>query len=276
MALASIVAQFDNFLIGTFVGYSTLGFYDRAYRIAQWPNLLLTLMVSRIGFVTFAKVQHDLPRLTQVVRLSLWALSTFGIPIILWISFGASDIVLLLYGTDWLESAFFLRFLAVYAIAWPFMLVGFWLMVALGHTRETMIMTLIQAVVMVAVATPLTWLWGVMGAIIGVGITMVVAFGVSCYYIFQQVHLSFLNIFGPAGLVASIVVITLLLLTRLTNWEQWYPLTRLLTIGIVGTCIFMMLLFVIRPVEMKRNLSYLGRVWKGHQHHAAEPINLKS
>jgi O-antigen/teichoic acid export membrane protein len=112
-ALSSIVTQFDNFLIGTFVGYATLGFYDRAYRIASWPNLLLTMIVSRIGFLTFAKVQNDPPRLTHAVRLSLWVLTTLGIPLALFLFFGASDIVQILYGGKWSQSAFFLRFLTI-------------------------------------------------------------------------------------------------------------------------------------------------------------------
>ena len=80
-ALGNIVTQFDNFLIGTFVGYATLGYYDRAYRIAHWPNLLLTMIITRIGFLTFARVQNDPPRLTHAMRLSLWVLTTFGIPL---------------------------------------------------------------------------------------------------------------------------------------------------------------------------------------------------
>jgi lipopolysaccharide exporter len=112
-ALSSIVTQFDNFLIGTFVGYATLGFYDRAYRIANWTNLLLTMVVSRMGFLTFAKVQNDLPRLTHAVRLSLWVLSVLGVPITLVLFFGAPDIVWILYGPKWSASAFFLRFLSI-------------------------------------------------------------------------------------------------------------------------------------------------------------------
>lgn len=134
-ALSNIVTQFDNFLIGTLVGYTTLGYYDRAYRIAHWPNLLLTVVITRIGFLTFARVQDDAPRLAHTMRLSLWVLTTLGIPMALFLFFGAPDVVLVLYGPTWSESAYYLRFLTIYSLVSPFINTGFWLAVALGHRR---------------------------------------------------------------------------------------------------------------------------------------------
>jgi PST family polysaccharide transporter len=102
---ATIVNQFDNFLIGTFVSPVTLGYYDRAYRLSQWPNVLLTQVLSRIGFLTFAKVQDDLPRLTHAMRLSLWVVTTVGLPIALILALGAAEIVEVLYGPSWATSS---------------------------------------------------------------------------------------------------------------------------------------------------------------------------
>ena len=155
-ALGSIVTQYDNFLIGTFVSTTTLGYYDRAYRIASWPNILLTTVVSRIGFLTFTKVRDDQMRLTQAVRLSLWVLLTLGIPIALVLFFGAPEVVQILYTNKYAESAYFLRFLTIYSLAWPFVSLGFWLAVAMGHPRQTVIFSGTQAVALIALGTPFT------------------------------------------------------------------------------------------------------------------------
>ena len=74
------------------------------------------MIVGRVGFLTYSKVQNDLPRQTHAVRLSVWVLSTLGIPITLLLVFGAPDIVYLLYGPTWSESAVYLRFLAIYSL----------------------------------------------------------------------------------------------------------------------------------------------------------------
>ncbi len=39
--LIGTTSQVDNFLLGTLGGATALGYYDRAYRMAQWPSLLL-------------------------------------------------------------------------------------------------------------------------------------------------------------------------------------------------------------------------------------------
>ncbi len=260
-ALGSIVTQFDNFLIGTFVGYATLGFYDRAYRIAHWPNLLLTVIVSRIGFLTFAKVQQDPPRLTHAVRLSLWVLTTLGVPIVLVLLFGASDLVQILYGPKWNESAFFLRFLTIYSLMWPFVSVGFWLSVALGHARTTTLLTATQAAAIVILATPLTLAWGVMGTILGVALTMALSFALSCYYIFRQVPLSFIETFGPPLVAACASAGLLLGVNQWPIWTQLAPLARLFATGLIGPGAFALVLLALRPKEMIERLQYVMRLW---------------
>jgi O-antigen/teichoic acid export membrane protein len=42
LGIVNIVNQYDNFLIGTLVSTTTLGYYDRAYRLSQWPNVMIT------------------------------------------------------------------------------------------------------------------------------------------------------------------------------------------------------------------------------------------
>ena len=138
MALLGVIAaQFDNFLVGTYVSRAELGYYDRAYRLAAWPNVLLTVAISRIAFLTIAKVKEDPERLAHTVRMSFWVAPPFGIPLALALSFAASDVVVVLYGDRWAPSAAFLRLLALASIGTAFMSISFWLAAALGGHRIT-------------------------------------------------------------------------------------------------------------------------------------------
>jgi O-antigen/teichoic acid export membrane protein len=256
-AQAAIVTQFDNFLIGTFVGYATLGFYDRAYRIAHWPNILLTMVVSRIGFLTFARVKDDLPRLTHAVNLSLWVLTTLGVPIALVSFFAAPDLVQLLYGARWSQSAVYLRFLTIYSLVWPVISTGFWLSVALGHTAITVRVTVAQSLALVVLATPLTLQWGVMGTLIGVGATMLLGFGMTCWYVFRQVPLSFSATFGPpllAGVTATVLLVGIL---RLPGSDSLSPLVRLGVVSATVPGIFWLTLFALQPQQMRARAQYV-------------------
>lgn len=258
-ALGSIVTQFDNFLIGTFVGATTLGYYDRAYRIASWPNVLLTMIVSRVGFLTFTKVRDDQARLTHAVRLSFWVLLTLGIPIALVLFFGADDVVKILYTNRYSESAYYLRFLTLYSLVWPLVSLGFWLSAALGHGRQTMFLMGAQAMTLIVLATPLTLQLGVTGTILGVIVTMLVALGLAMRYVFKQVPLSLRGVFGAHFVATMAAAIVLLALLQLPWWNSVTSLIRLALIGSCGGGTFMVLLFALRPAELKERAHYLRR-----------------
>jgi PST family polysaccharide transporter len=260
-ALSSIVTQFDNFLSGTFVGYATLGFYDRAYRIAHWPNVLLTTIVSRVGFLTFAKVHGDLPRLTHAVRLSLWVLSTLGMPMAIVLFFGAPDIVGMLYGARWSRSADFLRFLTIYALLWPYVSMGLWLSIALQHGQATLMLAAAPALSLIVLATPLTIALGVSGTLIGVGATMLIAFALSCRYIFDRVPLAFSETFLIHVAALGMAVLVTAAMMRIAAWGQFVALTRLLLIIVSGPGTFFATQFVLRPAEMTERLRYLRRAF---------------
>jgi PST family polysaccharide transporter len=257
-----IVGQFDNFLIGTFIGYTTLGYYDRAFRIAHWSNLLLITVATRVAFVTFAKVSTDLPRLTHAVRLSLWLSLTVGLPVTLTVFFGAEDIVYILYGPKWLESVFFLRFLVVYALAAPFVQLAIWLSTALGQVRTTILFTTIQAAIMMGVATILTLQFGVLGTMLGVGITEFLGFCFCCYYIFRQIPLTFGEVFGAPLIGAGFASIVLLILSNLTFWQSMGPMGRLALVGVTSCAIFFLMLLALRPQETVERIQYLRRTWR--------------
>jgi lipopolysaccharide exporter len=259
-ALGNIVTQFDNFLIGTFVGYATLGYYDRAYRIAHWPNLLLTMIITRIGFLTFAKVQNDPPRLTHAVRLSLWVLTTCGIPLALFLLFSAPDVVLVLYGPAWIESAYFLRFLTIYSLVWPFVSTGFWLAVALGHRRTVMTFTAVQAGLLIVLGTPLTLRWGALGTILAVGITMIVAFSMSTHYVFRHVQLTLREVYGAPllGLVVSLVVIGLSY--QVPAWNALPSFVRLGLTGLLSAGIYLATIFLVQPRVVRERVRYVRQL----------------
>ncbi len=257
-ALGGIVAQFDNFLIGTFVGYATLGFYDRAYRIAHWPNLLLTVVITRIGFLTFARVQNDAPRLAHTMRLSLWVLTTLGIPIALFLFFAAPDVVQVLYGPTWSESAYYLRFLTIYSLVSPFINTGFWLAVALGHRRIVTGFTGIQAVLLILLGTLFTLQWGVLGTILAVGITMLAGFSMTSYYIFRHVQLTVREVYAAPALGLVISLLRVSFIYQQPPWNALSPfvrlgLTGLLSAGIYLTTIF----FTAQPREMRERVGYV-------------------
>lgn len=53
-AIAGLTTQVDNMILGTIAGTVHLGYYDRAYRVAQWPALLLSAVLGRAAIFTYS------------------------------------------------------------------------------------------------------------------------------------------------------------------------------------------------------------------------------
>ena len=261
-AFNSIVTQYDNFLIGTFVGVTTLGYYDRAYRIAHWTNILLTLVISRVGFLTFSRVRDDAPRLTQAVRLSLWVLLTLGIPMTLMLFFGAADIVKILYTDRYSESAYFLRFLTIYSLFSPFISLAFWLAVSVGDHRRSVFLTTVQAATLIILGTPFTLWWGVNGTLVAVLITMVVAFVLGLWYVFHEVPLSIREVFGAHTVALFVAVLALCLIQLWSNWAALGALGRIVIISFLGPGLFAGVLLLLRPAEMRERIGYVRQQFR--------------
>ena len=202
----TILLQFDYFLVGTFISTATLGYYERAYKIAQWPTGLVTHIVSRTAFPTYAKLQDDRPRLSEAFNMTLWLITIVALPIALAIFATAPDFVRLLYGERWLPSAPLLRFLIVYSVLRPLLDDTGALFTATGKPRRTSTVLSAQAVTLVLAATPLTFMYGATGTAIGVGIAFVVGIILAYRFLTHEIDLSLAKAFRtPAlGLVAGL------------------------------------------------------------------------
>lgn len=261
-ANSSIISQYDNFLIGTFVGPATLGYYDRAYRTSQWANLLLTSPLIRVSLPTFSRVHDDPPRLAKSVQIVLWGLTTLGVPIALFVMYGASDIIKILYTSVWQDSAPFLSILALFTIFTPFAAVAQTLAIAQAHQRWMFILTVTQAMIMVCIGTPLTWWFGVNGTLLAVGLTALVGFVLGIRYMFSQKLFALREIFGPAIIALLISYFSVEAISYIPGWSQWTPILRLSAIAVSGPGIYTIMIFMLRPKETWANIQYLVEHFK--------------
>jgi teichuronic acid exporter len=94
----------DNILIGKYLGTSSLGYYDRSYKIMKMPVQNLTHIFSPVMPAMYASIKNDPLRIfnsyMQIVKL----LATVGFPLSIFLYFAAPEIISLVYGNQWTES----------------------------------------------------------------------------------------------------------------------------------------------------------------------------
>lgn len=264
---ATLVYQFDNFLVGTFVGIDTLGYYDRAYRIAQWSSILISSVLTRTVFYAYSRLQNDLARLTKTARMSLWIVTMFAAPLALAIFISADELVLFLFGAKWLPTATYLRFLVIYSVLRPLLDDANSLFIAVGHPRRTMLVTIAQAIVIVLTATPLTLRWNAIGAAIGVGITFVVGLIVTYYFVRRT--LPDLDLREAFLLPSIAAIITLAAAWLAAPWLRARALPLFITLALESggvILLYLTLVYAARPRATRERAAY---VWNLLRHRSA-------
>ena len=170
MFAGSLTTSLDHFFIGTFVSAAALGYYDRAYRMAQWPGLLFNSILSRTAYYTYARLKDDPERLEKSASMVFWTIAMLGVPLALALFVSAPDLITLLYGERWLPSAPLLRILALVFLTRPLWENAGTIVIAVGKPRLTTRITIIWAIAVAIIGLPMTLVWGALGTSIAVGI----------------------------------------------------------------------------------------------------------
>jgi PST family polysaccharide transporter len=255
-----LVTQLDNFFVGTLVGVAALGLYTRAYNLAQWPSRLVTNVISQAAFYAYARLQDDRARLERTVTMSLWLITTLALPVALGIFAAAPDLVRLLYGPRWAESAIYLRFLVIYSALGPLLSDAGWLFIAVGRPRLTFRVSLAQVVTLAIVGLGLTLRFGVVGTCFAVGATFLVGLVLTYRYVFQVITLPIWSSLGVPAIAAVATLAGYLLGVRLLDPAHWPLTVAVLAKLLYATSAYIGVLFVLQPRATRERTAYVFRL----------------
>lgn len=105
--------QADNLVVGRWLGSNALGLYGRAYQLMIMPTNLFGQVIDKVLFPAMARIQKKQNKLSQSYRIGITAVAFFTIPVGIFISVLAKDIVILLFGDKWLSLVPALQILSV-------------------------------------------------------------------------------------------------------------------------------------------------------------------
>lgn len=262
-ALYGLTTQVDNFLVGTIAGVDALGYYDRAYRTAQWPYLVLASLTGGAAIYTYARLQGDAERLRKSVTMVAWVSASLAAPVALVLFVTAPDFIHLVYGDRWLPAAPLLRVLVLVAILRPLVENANSLMAATGQPRRIAILAAAQLAVLMILGTGLTVLYGAMGMAAAVAVSFVVAILIVHRNLMQTVQIGVLDVFGVPLLAALLTVVGYIFLNRELNVVT-LPLWLQLVLKAAYTfAAFYAILFVLQPRTTRARVHYLIRLARG-------------
>ncbi len=162
--VAAQAGTVDTLLVGSLLGTTALGYYDRGSRTAQWPSLLLLAASGRTAVQAFARLRGEPEALGRAFSLSTWLVAATAFPLAAALFVAAPDLVTLLFGARWLPSVPILRLLVVASALRPLWENGVVLLNGIGKPRVAAGLLGLQLVGLVLLGIPLTLWLGAAGA----------------------------------------------------------------------------------------------------------------
>jgi len=109
----------DNILIGKFWGSAALGLYSKAYQIVYLPINNIRNPINSVAMPVMSRAASDAERFRKYFKMQTVILSIIVIPLMTGMFVNAHDIILLLFGPDWINMEFVFKVLALVATFQP-------------------------------------------------------------------------------------------------------------------------------------------------------------
>lgn len=94
----------DKLLIGKYLGLSSLGFYEKSYRLMLLPVQNLTQVITPVLHPVLSTLQDDTTSQIDKYFKLVEILAIIGFPISAFLYFSASDLILIIFGNQWIPS----------------------------------------------------------------------------------------------------------------------------------------------------------------------------
>jgi PST family polysaccharide transporter len=179
--LTWIGGQLDRVLVGVAGGAAVLGLYDRARKWAWFPFMQPFYALFDVGVATLSRVQQDHERYRSVARQAFLPMLAVPMPVMAFVFVEAQQVVLILFGDQWLDAVPFIRLMSAAAFVGGVGQLTQWLYLSRGNTGRQFRWALVNTPAMV-VALTCGSLWGAMGVAWGFTVGTVLLTGPTIAY----------------------------------------------------------------------------------------------
>ena len=94
----------DKLLIGKHLGMTSLGYYDKSYRLMMLPLQNITYVITPVMHPVFSGLQNDRQKMVVSYGKIIRFLALIGFPLSATLWFTAKEITLVIFGDQWLPS----------------------------------------------------------------------------------------------------------------------------------------------------------------------------
>lgn len=136
----------DNIIIGKYLGSTPLGLYSKAYQLLMLPITQLRDPLNSVGISAMSSLKNQPDRYEQYYGKFLFIMSFFSMPITLFLTINASDLIVIALGKQWIEAVVIFQLLSITAFIQPIASTRGMVMISSGLSTRYFYWGLINAI----------------------------------------------------------------------------------------------------------------------------------
>lgn len=254
--LDAVQANVDKIVVGIFFSTTELGYYFLAQRMGTILIELVTTIISRISFTTFARVQDDIPRVNRIFRQLTFAAAAVSFPVFGLVAVLAPQLVEGLFGSAWTPAVPLMWILAPGWAIGALMYFDRAVLLATRNTGTALGLALFQNVVSIGLIFAFLPL-GVAGIAIS-RLARIITWPIRLRILHRIIALrvwKYLTELARCALAIAPILLAIALL-QMTPWAHVKPGLWVFAIpaGLIGFVLYALLLWIFAGVENRKVL----------------------
>lgn len=250
----------DNLLIGYFLGEVALGYYAIAYRVLQVMTQLLVFTTKQVALPTFSRLQTEPERFRQAFYKATQFTSLIAFPTFLGMATLAPELVVSLFGEQWIPATPVMQVLAFAGMINSISLFKGSVFMAMGKPSWQLKIGIFQAALNL-IAFLVAVRWGITAVALAYVISSYIVFPISQWAVSKLINIPLLMYLKQfiTPLISSLVMVCFIVISKiiLDNWINEQGLL------VVCTCIGIIsygLMIRIVDVELFKELINIVRI----------------
>ncbi|MGB3532887.1 MAG: lipopolysaccharide biosynthesis protein [Microcoleaceae cyanobacterium] len=202
----------DNLLIGYFLGEVALGYYLIAFRVLEVMTQLLVSTTKQVALPTFSRLQTDLERFRQAFYKVTLFTSVIAFPTFAGMIVFTKELILILFGEQWLPSVPVMQILALAGILNAVSFFSGSVLIAMGKPSWKLRLSILNAILNL-IACLIAVKWGIIAVSVAYVISSYLGFPVSLWMISKLIHVpigAYLKQYTSSTICSIIMVLTIL------------------------------------------------------------------
>jgi O-antigen/teichoic acid export membrane protein len=207
-----LLTEGDDILVGRILGPASLGLYQMAYRISNFPATQITQLINQVSFPAYAIIQDQIKRLRSSYLKVLKSIAFFSFPISFYLFFFANDFTSVVLGEKWLAAVPAIQGLVVWGLVRSIGGTTGPLFQAIGRPDLATKVQLIKLIILAAIIYPLTTSYGLIGTVIAVVISALISNPIADYLVIKKLSIKLTDFISRLFFPTLATVITWLAL----------------------------------------------------------------